>query len=109
MTQIAINSINIAINVNGNLDVGNGNLDAVNVNLGPNYGNLGAMKKQQIAVKISKLLFFHLSSNKKTANCCSCHKKPCKLPIFTANCCIFIAPKLPLTEPKLILPTAILS
>ena len=94
----------MAININGNLDAVNGNLDAGNVNLGPVNGNLDAMKKLQIAVKISILLFidksskllffFFLNCNEKnTGYCCFCHiKKPSKLPIFTANCFIFIAP-----------------
>ena len=62
MTPIAIISINIAINVNGNLNIVNGNLDVVNGNLGLVNGNLGAMKKQQIAVIISILLFFDKNS-----------------------------------------------
>ena len=48
--QIVINNIQIAINVNGNIDV-------VNDNLGPVNGNLGAMKKQQFALIVGKLLF----------------------------------------------------
>ena len=52
---MAINNIQIAINVNGNID-------AVNGNLGPVNGNLGAMKKEQIAVKISILLFLDKNS-----------------------------------------------
>ena len=41
---MAINSINIAININGNLDIINGNLVAGNNNLGHFNGNFGAMK-----------------------------------------------------------------
>ena len=78
MTQIAINSINIAINVNGNLNVASDNLDAVNGNLGPVNGNLDAIKKQQIAFKISILLFFLT----KTANS-----------FFYIKCLIFISSK----------------
>ena len=41
---MAINSINIAININGNLDVINDNFVAGNNNLGHFNGNFGAMK-----------------------------------------------------------------
>ena len=46
----------IAININGNLETVNGNLGPVN-------GNLGALKKQQFAVIIGKLLFLGKNSN----------------------------------------------
>ena len=39
---------NIAINVNGKLDVVNGNFNVGNGNLGPVYGHLGTMKRQQV-------------------------------------------------------------
>ena len=51
-----IKSVQIAIKSNGNID-------AINGNLGPVNGNLGAMKKQQFAIIIGKLLFSAKISN----------------------------------------------
>ena len=53
---MAITILWIAINVNGNLETVNGNLGPVN-------GNLGALKRQQFAVIIGKLIFFAKNSN----------------------------------------------
>ena len=48
MTQIAINSIHVAINVNGNLDVVIDNLNDINGNLDIVNCKVGAMKKTAI-------------------------------------------------------------
>ena len=57
---IAITNINIANNINGNLNVFNGNLNALNGNLNAVNGNLGTMKKQQV-VNIS--IFFYYKNS----------------------------------------------
>ena len=56
----------MANNINDNLNIVNGNVDAFNGNLYLVSNNLGGLTKQQIAVKISILLFF----GQKTANYC---------------------------------------
>ena len=58
-------NINIAINVNYNLDVVNSNLNSVIGNLGPVNGNSGILRKQQVAVIISIFLFLFVDKNSK--------------------------------------------
>ena len=55
---MSINSIKIAININGNLKYVNGISGPVNGILRPVNGNLCPLKTQQLAVIIDNLLFF---------------------------------------------------